>query len=306
MGLFGRIAGSLKGDRPPSNSEIVAQFWDTEGISASSLYWTAHPLVREYVNELVTGIPWMWPLGIVKLFHAYVPRKHALSVGCGTGELERACWNLRIAEEMLGLDISPESVREARKTAKRSGMKGLKYRVQNCDELRLRANAFDLVFCHASLHHIGNPDRLLAEIARGLAPDGLLFVDDYIGPNRNQWTDAHLEKAREAFGAIDSALHLRPINPPFDYRDPSEMIQSDRIRPAIEANFEIIEFKPYWGNLLYPVISHLNGTLISKPDNSSIIGRLIELERDLVSSGHYSEPLFGVFLARKRSEPPSS
>ena len=66
------------------------------------------------------------------------------------------------------------------------------------------------------------------------------------------------------------------LEPPYDASDPSEMVASIAIGPAIHARFDIAWERPYWGNLLYPVLSHVSANAGTSPDAEEILGTLIE------------------------------
>lgn len=50
----------------------------------------------------------------------------------------------------------------------------------DADALPFEDGSFDIVTCVHSLHHVPHPETALAEMARVLAPDGRLVVQDYV------------------------------------------------------------------------------------------------------------------------------
>lgn len=279
--------------------KTTAEFWDNQNLE-QNVYWTEIPAIREHVNTLVTDVPWIFPLTGLKVGWAYRPLERGLSVGCGTGALERQVRLLRVCDRIEGIDVSADSIREARRLAKEERIDGVRYRVADCDTIRLPRNRYDIVFFHGSLHHIADPHRILGEVEHALKPHGVVFVDDYVGPSRGEWTDEHLAHAKEEWETMPEDLRLQPVGAPFDWRDPSEMINSSSIRPAIRDRFDILQEKPYWGNLLFPLICALRGVELMRPEHATRVRALIEREAELVRSGAWTEPLFTVILARKR------
>jgi SAM-dependent methyltransferase len=279
--------------------KTTAEFWNSQNLEPS-VYWTEIPWIRQHVNTLVTDVAWIFPLTGLKIGWAYRPLERGLSIGCGTGALERNVRLLRVCDAIDGIDVSADSIREARRLAKEERLDSIRYRVGDCDTIRLPRNRYDIVFFHGSLHHIADPDRILGEVERALKPHGLLYVDDYVGPSRDEWTEEHLVHAKEVWETIPEELRLQPVAAPLDWRDPSEMIRSSAIRPAVLDRFDLLQEKPYWGNLLFPLICALRGAELMKPAQEPLVRSLIERETELVRSGVYSEPLFTVMLARKR------
>lgn len=291
---------------PDESAEArAARHWDHQQ-SVESIYWTQHPLIAQYVNVLVTGVPWLFPTQGLKAGWAYRPLKQGLSLGCGTGELERDIYRQHICDRMDAYDISPASLATAKRLSREEGDRNVRFLLGDFNEIVLPRERYDIVFFHGSLHHVSDPDRLLSEVHRSLKPHGLLYVDEYVGPSRDEWTDEHMKHVREEFRRTDDALKLRAPNPPVVFEDPSEMIRSSRIIPALREKFEILHYKPYWGNLLFPLFCCLDGAGLLKPEREGLVRHLIEREQELVASGEFADPLYAVMLCRKTNLQPRS
>jgi hypothetical protein len=79
------------------------------------------------------------------------------------------------------------------------------------------------------------------------------------------------------------------------------MIRSDRIVAAIESRFEIIRYAAYWGNFLFPILCAVDGTMLAEgKQHHGLINRWIAREQQLVTGGAYSQPLFALFICRRR------
>ncbi len=290
-----------------TRAATTAAFWDAQAAMPHAMYWFFYPSVRAHVNTLMTGSDWGWPqLWLKSQFDlAYVPRQRGLSIGCGVGNLERSLRYLRVCETIEGIDLSAESIRQAEASAVSEGISGLTYRVADCESIDLEPESYDAVFFNHSLHHIADPDALLARINRALSPGGFVYIDDYVGPSRDEWqlqavADRELEGARSALSLVPESMRLGPLYPPLDLTDPSEMIRSDRILPAIHDSFEQLRVRPYWGNLLFPLLNVVDGDAMSRPEHEALLRTLIAREQELVANGHYTRPLFAFIVGRKR------
>lgn len=285
----------------------TAEFWDRQSRAPRPMYWFFYPQVRAHVNALMTGADWGWPqLWLKSQFDlAYEPRRRGVSIGCGVGNLERSLRKLRVCEEIDGFDISSESIRQAREVAAGEGATGLRYEAADCEQLDFADGSIDAVFFSHSLHHIGDPDALLGRVNRWLKPDGFVYIDDYVGPSRDEWqreefADRELAAARAAMEIVPKEMRADALYPPLDLADPSEMIASDRIMPAIEQHLAIRHHRPYWGNLLFPLLNIVDGNAMSQPQHAPLLERLIALEDDAVARGAFERPLFAFVVARKR------
>ncbi|HEY2325016.1 MAG TPA: class I SAM-dependent methyltransferase [Thermoanaerobaculia bacterium] len=284
-------------------ANTAAEFWDTQKADPRQVYWLFHPEVRAYVNRRMTGAEWGWPQLWLKSQPdiAYQPLARGISIGCGEGNFERTLRNLDVVRQLDAFDVAPAVIRRAKALATREGIAGIRFRVADMEKSRLPKERYDFAAFSHSLHHVSDPDALLAKLERALKPGGILYVDDYVGPSRDEWQDERraneeLPYAREEFETLPDALKLWPLNPPLDLADPSEMIRSDRIVAAIESRFEIVRYAPYWGNFLFPILCAVDGTKL--PDGQ--IRRWIEREEQLVANGAYTKPLFAFFVGRRR------
>ncbi len=110
------------------------------------------------------------------------PRSRVLSLGCGIGDTE-----LLLAPhvaEVLGIDLSPAAVRQARADAGRLGIANVRF-----EEGTTAAGRFDVVIAIFFLHHV--PDEDLAglplRIKALLAPGGVFYSLD---PSRRRLSGA--------------------------------------------------------------------------------------------------------------------
>jgi trans-aconitate methyltransferase len=124
--------------------------WDGE------LYRNSCSFVPELGADL---IDWLDP----------VPGERILDVGCGTGEL-----TAKLSHEdcdVVGLDSSPDMIREAREANPQPT-----YVNESITEYR-PSNLFDAVLSNAALHWIQQPDRALRSINQCLKPGGRFIAE---------------------------------------------------------------------------------------------------------------------------------
>jgi trans-aconitate methyltransferase len=121
-----------------------------------------------------------------------------LDLGCGTGHL-----TARIADteaEVLGIDRSPEMIRQARLK-----YPSLRFEVMDARELRLDGS-FDAVFSNATLHWIKEPERVIAGIKKLLRPRGR-FVAEFGGKGNTSELLKAIRHAWEKFQLPGPAPH---------------------------------------------------------------------------------------------------
>ncbi len=284
-----------------AETAAARRFWERETARESEdHYWGAQPLVRRAINRRVTGDPNRWPMEWFAGAYAQRPFARGLSVGCGSGLLERDVLSKGICEAMEGIDFSEDSLEQARFGAEEAHLSDrLEYRAEDINALKLPRGRYDIVFFHGSLHHVRQIERVLTEVRQALKPGGLVYLDEYMGPSRSEWTDEDWGFARSAFDSLPEELKNRPdLAIPLPMDDPSESIRSSAIRPAAARFFEIIEERPYGGNVLWFVFPCLDMERL-RQDSTGALSRLIALEDHLLERG-WIESYFRVIVARKR------
>ena len=108
--------------------------------------------------------------------------KRVLDVACGEGY--GSALLARSAAQVVGVDVSPEAILHA--TRAYAGVANLSFMRGDCTRLPLEDASVDLVASFETLEHIAQQAEFLDEIARVLAPEGLLLLSC---PNKLEYSD---------------------------------------------------------------------------------------------------------------------
>lgn len=108
--------------------------------------------------------------------------KRVLDAGCGTGYGARLLAS--VAAEVVGFDRSIEAIRYA---IKHFNSPNLSYLVGDCESIPCPDASFDIIVTFEVIEHLPDPARYVQELARVLAPAGLLVLST---PNKRQYSDA--------------------------------------------------------------------------------------------------------------------
>lgn len=143
---------------------------------------------RHTLNEklLEPGQSWMlWANALSSL----LPPLDVVDFGCGTGVLsvELARW----AHRVTAVDRSPVALEAARIRAKREGLNNIAFVEADLHALPKNLSGKDLVVISQSLHHVEQPERVLAGAARVLKPGGRVVVLELM-PHDEQWVKSRL------------------------------------------------------------------------------------------------------------------
>lgn len=239
----------------------VAARWDnSEWESGPPIqFWGTHPIIAVYIHSKIapnSGGMMDW------LQENYVKNgllERGLSLGCGMGAGDRQAIFSKVCRRLDGIDISSRSVEVARQRAQAEGYgKQMTYWVDDLNEIELPENKYDIVFAFGSLHHVEKLEHVCKQIQHTLKPNGLLFMNEYVGPDYFQWTDKQLDiinrvlsilpaswKQTERMTAVPLHQHIA--------LDPSEAVRSSEIIPLFSKRFELLSRSDFGGGLLHPL-----------------------------------------------------
>jgi 2-polyprenyl-3-methyl-5-hydroxy-6-metoxy-1,4-benzoquinol methylase len=296
-------------------NEVVSEYWakDRSGIRPHS--WLEHPTMLSFLRRRVSGDPNLSTAAWFKQQFFLEPVELGLSLGCGFGGFERAAIDLGIAKQFHANDLSKGAIEKAQIAAREAGLKKkIKYRVGNLDECSLPAGAYDAIFAMSSAHHVFHLENLFRQCRDALKPEGLLFLDEYIGPNRFRSSPLEMEIINKLLGVLppryrknlflnDGSTIDRYVPSPVDHFekvDPSEAIRSAEIINTLEMYFDIIKFRPYGGGILHMLFSGIMGNFDEQSDSDvALLNVLATLEETLEQVGAI-ETHFAVIVARPR------
>jgi SAM-dependent methyltransferase len=268
-----------------SVSNAVARYWDAnKEKSKDPTYWMAHPLCRQAINRRVSGNPNEWPLEWFSRAHGSVPFGRGVSWGCGLGAFERDAIRKKLVCEIDAFDISSASLEDARRAAEAEAISGIHYAIGSFDDPHLEAGRYDIVFFHASLHHVSKLERLFERLKRALKPGGAVYVDEYVGPSRRDWSFALLQKAQRVLDGLPEEGKIgSKIDLPIERSDPSEAIRSSEIRPFLRDYFDILEWRPFGGQIAGLVFPYLRADWTQSSEGTQAIERILALEDEELS-----------------------
>ena len=170
-----------------------------------------------------------------------------------------------------------------------------------------------MILVEHSLHHFSPLEEILLRIKRWLKADGYFVVNEFVGPTRFQWTARQLEvingllsvlpaKYKRLFGT--ASIKVREINTSrlrMILRDPSEAVESAKIRPLLRKTFDVVESKEYGGAVLHLLFNGIAQNFLSgDAETQRWLELCFQVEDMLWASGEV-ESDFLVAVCRKTS-----
>jgi 2-polyprenyl-3-methyl-5-hydroxy-6-metoxy-1,4-benzoquinol methylase len=191
------------------DSNKVAAHWSKADCSASDRNFYCFPVIRSRSCRLIFGETdasrkdWCEYWTVEKFLKPRVPVKKCLSICCGFGEVERTLARLGVAEEIVGIDIAPGAIDQARERARQEGLTNIEYKVSDINREELPAETYDLIWANGALHHIRDLELVAGRLSRALKPGGTLVSNEYVGPDYQQLSVRQQE-------IVNAVKHLLP------------------------------------------------------------------------------------------------
>lgn len=129
-----------------------------------------------------------------------------LDVGTGTGHTALAF--APHVREVVGLDLTEEMLKEARKLAAENEVSNLLLQEGDAHDMSFEDEAFDLVTCRRAAHHFSDIGRALGEMIRVLKRGGMLLIDDRSVPE-DDWVDETMHR----LDCLHDESHVRQYRP---------------------------------------------------------------------------------------------
>ncbi len=147
-------------------------------------------------------------------------RGRALDIGAGPGQIVVKLARILTRWKFVAVDRSSHMIAEAVANLAAAGPElagRVEFQIADANALPYPDATFDLVVCNSVLHHMAEPERLLAEIARLVKPHGALLLRDLRRPNRlaHDWHVRrhgryYAGKMRELYEASIRAAYILP------------------------------------------------------------------------------------------------
>ncbi len=229
-----------------------------------------------------------------------------VSLGCGAGNHEIKLASLNQHLEVCGYDLSDDLIQQARKRALEKKLDNVFFFQQDVATIQFEKESVDYFLFNAALHHFKKLDHFIVEtIKPALKKDGLIIINEYVGPNRLNLPKTQLNYCNQCLMATISKENRRILSLNWYktrcYRlgklrmlisDPSECVDSEAILPVLRREFIEIFYQALGGNVLMPVLKHIAHHFVDK--NQDQLLELISKEEAYLQN-HQSDFVFAIY-----------
>ncbi|MFP5288426.1 MAG: methyltransferase domain-containing protein, partial [Thermoanaerobaculia bacterium] len=243
-----------------------------------------------------------------------------LSLGCGYGGMEVDCAR-RLSQlggpyEVLAVDVNENLFRGARQEAARDGLR-LEFLALDLNFVELEENAFDVVFAHASLHHLLNFEHLFAQVHRALRSGGRLIVLDIIGKTQVLFWPENIRFATDLVARMPERYRRGLAADPqvlfSSYLDGAEQqgmegIRQEELEEQIGRYFRPIKMHKY-NSFVRLICTHPTIALAFDPERAedqAYLDSMFRLDLEQIAKGALrATEMFAVYEKRPSGELPS-
>jgi ubiquinone/menaquinone biosynthesis C-methylase UbiE len=147
--------------------KILDRFTETADAFARTVRRTRTAEAEELAERVTAGL-------------ASAKQMLAIDLACGPGTYTRPL-ALHV-RQAVGVDLTPAMIEKARAEAARDGIANIEFVRADIYALPFADGAAGIVSCGYAFHHMTDPPRALAEMARVLQPGGRMAITDIIVP----------------------------------------------------------------------------------------------------------------------------
>lgn len=318
-----------------NNRVKIGAFWSkqfSKQETARTRWWLS-PLIVRHINERVAGCP-LDGLSVgltrraIDMAGNRLPFEHGVSVGCGTATLEIELLCANVVRSFKVFDLSEHALNQGKQSAAEKGVTSkIEFILGNAFELANEKECFDFIHWNDSLHHMIDVEEAVRWSFDVLKKGGMFYMNEYIGPNRFQWTDSMLEKASAVRKSLpqpylqlnqnvitrkfkqavkrsliflglkrfDDRILKRPNISAMISSDPSEAADSERILDSVKKYFPQADITMTGGVVYYLALSDILQNFDESRD-LDLLNELLALDDSYAEQG---ETLYATALAIK-------
>jgi SAM-dependent methyltransferase len=286
---------------------VTANHWDKQHFANEFLRgeWSFHPQAKARLHRLL-GAPSREDWFCDRYLKG---RKNlrALGIGVGTCTTELNILTKSNIVQYDLYDLSPVALDAGRKMAAELGVSDrARFFCEDIHKVDLAVRRYDVITFVASLHHIADLDGILKRCERALAPGGVLWAAEYIGPDYFDYPEEHRDLARRLWRALGPEVKktwIRELQFPtveeVKAADPTESAHSSQIPRAMQDAFAQVEIIPTYGTFAFILFWGLNPDALYETEiGREFVRTVMDLDTALIDSGalpHY----FAYLIARK-------
>lgn len=274
----------------------------------SSNWWIIPAIIRRWNMKITGSESLQYEDYFISKFFSQSTQLKILSIGSGVSSHEIKIAKHEQVHKIVCTDLVQSLLDKAAEKSSDLGLKNIQFICGDINKTIPMDEQFDIVFFHASLHHFYDIDSFITKtVIPRLKPNGYIVINEYVGINRLQFQANQIEAINQALLMIPQNLRKRYKSKHIKNRfygsglirmilaDPSECVDAERILPVLHKYCNVIEEKPYGGNILMNALKDIAHNFVEETNETiETLDRLFELEDKYLKSNK-SDFLFGIY-----------
>ena len=296
-------------------NQQVAEHWASVAERQELGFWNT-PGWFEHQNYLGSGDPKKsWLLLFRDLLRSQnIAPGHALSLGCGSGQLEREMIQEGLCHSVEGCDISPALLKIAAEEAAALNLP-VAYYTADLNRPEFPSENYDLIIGAGIFHHVENLEGLFLNLKSALKKGGRLLMYDYVGPSRFQWSQKQIERCNYWLNQLPERFKRKQGYPkhyyfaksvfdriPFSYSASVDKLLKKWTPQNFYAQF--VRLKTAQVQMKKVIPPHPDQFLVTDPSEAvrsseilPVLKQHFEIETIIPQGGTLAQPIFGRTVA---------
>ena len=285
-------------------------------IESDPIDYTQHKFLYSHsIGKPTTGSLDGWPIETFAREHLKGRPQRVLAIGSGMAFIEEHL----LANDMVGhitaYEMSPTAVRAAlQRVADKPYADRLVMKSADVLKEDLEPGSFDMVFVQAAIHHFFEIEEMFELFHRVLRPDGLLWYDEYVGPDHHMYDRHVLDLMNEINDCLAPGYRVDIVanegrvrdavpEPSLEFmmqHDPSEGVHASRILPLTYQYFDVIQRQDYGGAIMRPFFTGILRNFDWNDPKDQTVARLVILFEQMLTRNSTIPSYHSMVLARRR------
>ncbi len=155
----------------------------------------------------------------------------ALDIGTGPGQIVLKLARRLPGWTLVGVDRAPNMIAQARASLAPASDGRVQFIVADGNRLAFPDASFDLVMCNSVLHHVAEPQRLFAEVARLANPTGAILIRDLRRPSRPAFP-LHVRWHGRHYSGVMYKLYRASVHSAYTTNELEDLLRRSPLRDA--------------------------------------------------------------------------
>ena len=245
---------------------------------SSPIYWNDIISVTEYLNKLATDVAKISPLeDIVNRFSSKLPFTNVLLLGTHEFKTSKQILDLGISKQIDVVDSNLENITNS---ILQKNFLPINYFHKDYASIFKLNKKYDAIFCGSILNFIPDLDSFFKSLNLMLNQNGLIFVNDYVGPNQMNFSEVHVKFLEKINSEIPE--YFRSSSTFNKLSDPNsrDMISHTKSIKEVFLKYFNLEFsRNLNGGIAYPIL-YKNVKKFDSLDGIKQLKKLLEQDQE--------------------------